>query len=379
MCKKKYNKFSFLYLFILLAGITLPSCNSTYTLTNNQYLLNNNRVKTKINSLDKDEINAIIKQQPNKKLFGFFRFYLYAYNYTKIGKNNKFKAWVSKTIAEEPVILDTLLTDKSVKQLKLYLQKKGYFNAVVFDTIVYKNRKANVFYTLIGNTPYKFESVKFEISDIEIKRIIQENSSFSVLKPGDLFDQNNIELERERLTTLIRNNGYYKFNKDYIKLIADSNQNKINAKIVVENPTEKNDTTHKKYRIGLVYIYTDFNITNRSQIFKDTANYDGGYNIIFNDKLKFKKDVLIKPVFFEPSKIFMQQDVEDTYKRYQSLRVFSNVNLDFKERLDSNKNILDAQVRLSPLRKQSYSFEGEGTNSSGYFGIRGNIIYQNKK
>jgi outer membrane protein assembly factor BamA len=135
---------------------------------------------------------------------------------------------------------------------------------------------------------------------------------------------------------------------------------------------------HHKYNIGKVTIFPDFVSTDRTKVYTDTLNDKNSYTIIYNNKLKFKKEVLIRPIFFEPKKLFSQQDIEDTYKRYQSLRVFSNVNLDFKENSDTSSRTIDAYVKLTPLRKQSYSFEGEGTNSSGYFGIRGNVVYQNK-
>ena len=365
---------------MIIGVLILSSCNPTKTLTNEQFLLNNYRLKTKIKSLDKDEINAIVKQKPNKKLFGFFRFYLLAYNFSKTGKDNKIKRWIGTTLAEEPVILDTILTKRTTTQLKLFLEKKGYFNAIVKDSTTYLNKKANIVYTLIGNKPYRFNKITYAINNTEIQNIVNSNNNLCLIKEGDLFDQNKIEKERERLTYLIRNNGYFNFNKEYIKFIGDSalKDNSIKTQIVIRNPTELTDTNHYKYNIGKVIIYPDFLLTRREEIFNDSLVLNDGYTFKYRNYLKFRKDVLTKPIFFEPNKLFSQQDVEETYKRFQNLKVFSNVNLDFKENSDSTGKKVDAYVRLSSLKKQSYSLEAEGTHSSGYFGIRGNLVYQNK-
>ncbi len=378
--KNLKNKYLNNIISMIVISFAICSCNPSKTLTKEQFLLNNNRVITKIKSLDRDEINAIIKQKPNKKLFGFFRFYLLAYNYSKSGKDNRIKRWIANTVAEEPVVLDTFLTKKTTTQLQLFLEKKGYFNALVKDSIIYKNRKANIIYTLIGNVPYRFNLITYKVNDSEILDIINTHKNQSLIQSGNLFDQNKIEEERIRLANIIRSNGYFNFNKEYIKFIGDSalKNNTVKTQIVIRNPTELVDTNHYKYFIGKVIIYPDFQLTKRDELFTDSLEFASGFKFVFNNQLKFKKDVLIKPVFFEPTKLFSQQDVEDTYKRFQNLKVFSNVNLDFKENSDSTGKKVDAYVRLSSLKKQSYSLEAEGTNSSGYFGIRGNLVYQNK-
>ncbi len=363
---------------IVLLGLFICSCSPTKTLTQNQYLLNNTKIKTKLHSLDRDEVNAFIKQKPNKKLFGFFRFYLLAHNYSKSGKQNRFKRWVDSTIAEEPVIYDSILTQRTISQLQLYLIKKGYFESTVKDSVFIKNKKATVIYELIGNTQFTFNKIDYDIKDETIRRLIFSDTSKSNIKTGQAFDQTNIELERDRLTYLIRNNGYFGFTKDYIKLLADSSNktHSIHASLIINNPETKSQ--HERYLIKDIFLYTNFLLTKRNEIFSDTLIYKDHYKFIFNKKIDYKKEILIRPIFFEPDHNFSQSNVEETYKQYQNLKIFSNVNLEFIDVSDSVGKKVNAIIRLSPLKRQTYSIESEGTNSSGYFGIRGNLVYQNK-
>lgn len=374
--KHSFNFFKASFVASLL--LLFVACSPTKTLTENQFLLNNARIKTKLHSLDKDELNAFVKQKPNKKLFGFFRFYLLAYNYSKSGKQNRFKRWVDSTIAEEPVIYDSVLTSRTVSQLHLYLIKKGYFDSKVQESVIFKHKKANVIYELIGNELYKINSLQYDISDEMLKRIIFSDTSKSLIKLGQAFDQTNIEFERDRLTYLIRNHGYFGFSKDYIKLLADSSKktHSIKATLIISNP--ENKQVHERYTINNIYLFTNFLLTKRNEIFPDTLTYKDHYKFIYRDILDYKKDILIKPIFLEPGSYFSQSSVEETYRQFQNLKVFSNVNLEFNDASDSLGKKIDALVRLSPLKRQSYSLEAEGTNSQGAFGIRGNLVYQNK-
>ena len=94
-------------------------------------------------------MSSYIKQKPNRKILGVFRFHLWFYNMVNKKKTEEKKAaWLIKTgrkndirkvkgkkalstdklifrekllnIGEAPIVLDTFLTDKSVKQHSLF-------------------------------------------------------------------------------------------------------------------------------------------------------------------------------------------------------------------------------------------------------------------
>jgi hypothetical protein len=60
--------------------IALGACNSTKYVPQDKYLLVKNELKNNAKTLDEDEIKAVIKQKPNKKIFELFRFNLFVYN-----------------------------------------------------------------------------------------------------------------------------------------------------------------------------------------------------------------------------------------------------------------------------------------------------------
>jgi outer membrane protein assembly factor BamA len=76
---------------------------------------------------------------------------------------------------------------------------------------------------------------------------------------------------------------------------------------------------------------------------------------------------------------FSTEGVERTFNAFNRLRQFRFVDIQFQEPSFSNdSNLLDCHVRLAPLSKQSTSFDIEGTNTSGNFGVAGNIYYQHR-
>ena len=135
------------YLVFLSIGWLLYACNPVRFVPKDEYLLRKNIVILDTNALPKDGLESLIKQQPNKKLFGILYPYVWFYQKGSKGKENGFKRWL-KEIGEVPAILDTSLTNRSSNQIQLYMEKHGFFNAVVKDTVITDRQYANVFYNI---------------------------------------------------------------------------------------------------------------------------------------------------------------------------------------------------------------------------------------
>ncbi len=104
----------------------------------------------------------------------------------------------------------------------------------------------------------------------------------------------------------------------------------------------------------------------------DTLFYKNIY-IISNCNL-YGSRLLDRINFIKPGCLYNEKEAELTYNRFNSLNNFKIVNILFNE---NSNNHLNAYIQLTPLPKQSYKIEVEGTNSSGNLGIAGNILYRN--
>lgn len=378
------------------------ACNPTKTLTEGQYLVNKNVIDIDNKSVSTDDISGYIKQKPNRRILWFFRFHLGVYNYATIGKKeSKLDKWIINTIGEPPVILDTLLTKKSVKQIKLYLNSKGYFNSVVSKEIVYRKKRAKIKYIAKTSQPYTIRNVKYFIEDNVIESMVYGDSTNSLIIPGRNYDSDVLQSERERITNNLKNDGYFYFAKEFISYDVDSafGTHQLDITMDIRNPLvrDKNNPdmfismNHQRYTINDINIYPDF-----SSLDLDTSKYKtflylaakrkktsapAPYIFKYKDTLKIRPRTITQSIFFEKGDYFKLKDVDLTYNSFMDLKVFKFANIKFTETpTDSlNKaNTLDCKIQLTRTPVQSFSVETEATNSAGNLGVAGNFVYLNK-
>ena len=154
----------------------------------------------------------------------------------------------------------------SVEQLQKAMINKGYLYATAQadTTRDDKKRKIQVNYHVNAGVQYITDSIHYEFPNNEFKNLISQDSSRYIIKPGTPLDRSLLELERERIASLLKNNGYYGFSKEFVTFNADTTQgsNKVNLTLTV-NPSYANPTgsilTHEKYYIQDIRFITDFN------------------------------------------------------------------------------------------------------------------------
>jgi outer membrane protein assembly factor BamA len=366
----------------ILLLILLSSCNSLRRLGEHEYLLNKNTIKTDHNEF-REEMQTILKQKPNRKILGVFRFHLGIYNLANRGKETRFKSWVKRTIGEAPVIVDSVQTRRSSTQLKIYMENHGYFHAVVTDSTIYKKRhKANVVYTIEGKEGYTVRAMKYRIKDDHIAPLILNDTSSCIIKPGDHYDYGELQNERDRITAFLKNNGYYFFNNLYINYVVDSGLNANQVDIYMQvNPPAVTDSSekphHQQYVVSSVYIQTDHDPIAVKQLPPaDTVRVNDYYFTATANINRFRHDRLLNHIFIQPGLLFRQDDLDRTYKRLQDLAVFKFINIRYTKTLTGDSLICN--ILLTPAPRQDYKLEAEGTNTGGNLGVAGNIGYRNK-
>jgi outer membrane translocation and assembly module TamA len=373
----------------MLAG----ACNVTRSIPEGQHLLDKNIIKSDRTEFN-ENVNSIIKQKPNRKILGIFRFHLGVYNLSQIGKETKFKKWLKTAIGEQPVLLDTGLTFKSTQQISIFFQNNGYFNADINDTTIYKKKKAKVIYTLKSGKPYKIRNISYNISDTEIRDFIFRDSTEFQIKSGDIYSVSLLQSERERISIALRNNGYYNFNPQYITYQIDSSlkSQQVDVWLYLTNPKISNRDiitapdsfiVHKKNYFKDVYIEVDYDpISVNDTIAKDTTEFEK-LKFISRGKLelRYKAKHLAEHIFIRKDSIFSQSDIDLTYKRLSDLGIFKFVNIRIEPEYPGPEDInnpLRCYILLSPQARQEYKIEFDGTNNGGNFGILGNLSYRNK-
>jgi hypothetical protein len=277
------------------------------------------------------------------------------------------------------------------------MRNKGFYNANITDTIIYKKRTVEVYYNIISNAPHRILSYKTEILDKSLKALDKADTLKSLIKYNGRFDTDVLAEESKRILNGFQNNGFYKTNKNGIYFEADTTKRPkgVNLKLVVEKQKQPDDPTglqeldHQKYTFRNFYFYTDFEA--QKQLFSEVRMADstdisdtltiGNQYFISSKKMRYNPELLINMNHINDKGYYSLDLVERTYNDLFSLRLFKLINIRFVETntTDTLGNpTLDCIIQLTPSVRQAYSISFEGTNSLGNFGVAGNLGYQHK-
>ncbi len=374
--------------------ITLFSCRSTKYVPENQYLLLKSKILVDNNSINKVELKTYLKQRPNTKILGFLRFHLGLYNLSSAKRENG----IFKRIGEAPVIYDADLTQRSKEEFTRFMHNKGYYQAKVIDSVVYKkNKKAEIYYRITANLPHLIKSYKTEIRDGAMQSLSKGDSTKSFIRLNGRFDTDVLSDESKRVLNSYHNNGFYHANKNEIYFEADTLRapKSVNLKLVVEkenisdDPAVLKEKDHQKYTFRNFYFFTNYE--SQKQLFNenkedipdrksDTVRIGNQY-FISKGKMNYHPELLMNMNHIGDKGYYSVDLVERTYNDLFSLRLFKLINIRFAEtnQVDLSGNpTLDCIIQLSPSVRQAYSVSLEGTNSLGNLGVAGNLGYQHK-
>ena len=371
-----------LYLYITLVAL-LTSCSVNKFIPEEHYLLDEVHIISDTEEVQPSMFTSYLRQNPNAKWFNLVKVPMHIYCLSGKDSTNSFNRFLRK-LGDAPVIYDANVTQKSQKEIEKAVRNMGYMRAKVeLDTEIKKNRmKLN--YRIKAGRPYIIKHIAYNIDDMTINDFIEKDSAQSYLRPGMPFDVVTLDNERNRITKLLQNNGYYKFNKDFIVYQADTIRNTFQVDLTMKLlpfQLKKEDvpTRHRQYTIRNVNFLTEDNLVNQEN------NYNGyqslqhkGLQIFYQDKLYIRPNTLANFNYIRPKELYSEQDVQNTYTSMGRLRALKYTNIRFDEVLDNDSAQLDANVLLTKGKNQSLSFEIEGTNSAGDLGAAASMTFQHR-
>ncbi|HET7361864.1 MAG TPA: outer membrane protein assembly factor, partial [Salinimicrobium sp.] len=388
--------------FILLILVLFSSCNAVKRVEKDENLLVENTIYVDGEKENKNLIYELLYQRPNTDLLGY-PLELHVYNLAKPEPDSAFTTWLHakpdrkenladfysekqvvrmgniylnfnqwlKKVGEAPVIVEEDLTQKSAERLKAWYWNKGWFDTETsYEIIPRENKRAAIEYFVTKHEPYIVDSIKTRIPSEAADSIYERYKQFSYIKSGTQFSSEDFSQERERLTTLFRNNGLYHFEQEYLTFEADTigTDHKVNATVIVQNhETIKSGVTtripYQVHKISEVNIFPDYTYENRNDAITDTATYNG-YHIYAFDPLKYRPKALTNAIFIAPDSIYSDTARTLTYNRLSQLRIFKYPDIQYMpDPNDSTNTNLIANIFLTALPKYSLEFQTDISQS----------------
>ncbi|MFP4287687.1 MAG: BamA/TamA family outer membrane protein [Bacteroidales bacterium] len=325
-----------------------------------------------------NELQNILRPKPNEK-FLYWRYRLWFYNITGDPPKWALSKWLKNTIGRPPVLYQDFDKENSIQLIENRLFNMGFFDATVDFESLEKEKKAKAKFGVNLKPAYQIRNINVVDNDNSLLELISKSMENSLLQNGEQYKLQTLKDERERISKVVRDEGYFFFHPDFLLFRADTNSRirVVDIRLVLKpNMPPK---ANQKYKINNIYIDTDQIIRSETQSSEiDTTITDEG--LIRLGEGIIKPTPLERAIFFEKDKIYNTRDHDLTLNHLTGLGVYKFVNIRFSENENQDENnLLDVSIRLTPIEKKTFSMEVSGVSKSNNFAGPGlNASFNNK-
>ena len=369
--------------FALLGVMLLFSCSVKKFIPEGEYLLNDVDIVSNTNGDNASKAQKYIRQKPNAKWFSLLKVPMYTYSLSGLD-STKWGNRVLRRLGEKPVVYSHRLAEATRLNIQQMLLNEGYLHAAVdIETLVdEEKRRAMVTYYLHEKERYYISEFSMVCADSIVEAIIIGDSLSSTIKPGMPFSVDGMEMERRRVTDLLRNNGYYRFQKEHVTYTADtahhSNKVRLTMNIAGFTPAANVEPmNHKAYRIGEIYYVANAGLHLDEALLAqcDTVAYDD-FKILYNESQVVRTKTLLENTYITTGELFSQEDVDKTYNSFSQLSALKYTTVRMQERPDTA--LLDCYIMYEKSKRCTVGFDLDGTNTAGNFGALASVTLSDK-
>ncbi len=339
------------YILLLTAAVLLVACSMTKNIpegdqlftglkkiTYSDYVLTDSagvtaEVATKNFALAQEEVEAALATAPNGAIFGSsyyrmpFSMGLSIWNQYH-DRDTKFAKWMTKAFGKQPVLMSWVNPELRAQVAEGVLHNHGYFNGYVgYNVIQQKNPKtAKIAYDVHPGRLYTLDSIGYFGFPAEADSLIHATSAEATIHKGDPFVVSRLDAERQRIGSLLRNNGYYYYQPSYASYLADTfvvdGRAQLQLRMANDVPVE---ATHKWY-IGRVTI-------NMKKNFREQAT-DSVVGRYFTVRYSGKKPpirtrVLMADMKLRPRQLYSYDNYQQSVAKINAMGLFSMTDFTF--------------------------------------------------
>jgi outer membrane protein assembly factor BamA len=346
------------------------------------------------------ELDRYVWQSPNKRFLGT-NFYVWVYNRANPDKDNWWNR-LKRRIGEKPVLYDADLTLRSANNLQAYMESHGYFSSQVgyqVDTIS-RRKRAKITYRPRQGAPSRYGAIQYDFQDRFIAPILFADTINSLVRVGDIFNTATLDSERERVTSYLRDRGYYDFSVNDISFRypydTTGNREAPLTMVVRKHLVDYSDrgeaimAENKIYYIDQINIFPNYDssVDASQDTYQDTVAYQG-VAVIYATKRNVRPRLLYPAISLTPGQLYDASQVNRTYNNLMSLGYFKSVRITFDEQrplrtdttqLSENPPVgyLTCNIQGTPQLKQSYKIDLEGSTTTSFYGLKASVGYQNR-
>jgi outer membrane translocation and assembly module TamA len=294
------------------------------------------------------------------------------------GDGTDLRTWAIGQLGEAPHYYDSLIAESSAERMAAYLVNNGYFVAAVSAEHRIKRKHGSTRFVVDAGPRYYIHQIRYDIGDSLLKSLIEPQPEKPALAPGMPYGLAAFKAERLRVRDTLLNNGFYTFDRNYVEFALDSTVGKRQVDVYVRILPPIEDSTHRRYKVGSVTAYPDYQPGRRSVADLDTL-YRRGVELVYR-QLRFKPAILLDAIYMRPDDWYVAGDHALTQRKLSELGAFRFVSVQYKEREDSlGQRYLDTYIRLQQSKKQNLAVElNANTNFNALIGSDLDFSYRNR-
>lgn len=362
----------------ILTLLIISSCSTTRLIEDGEQLYTGTRkihfegekefASTEIGETAITEVEAALAATPNASIAGSSKykgipFGLWWYNAFGDSKG-KVGEWFFRNFATTPVLISKVNPELRSHVATNVLSYYGYFNGKVTPTIITdkKNpKKAAVEYNVTLHRPYILGNIEYRGFSGNADSIITASSRSSLLKSGEQFSVKNLSGERERINTLLRNNGYYYSQTGYIDILADTINRPGEVDLRLQPIKGLSANVKRPYRIGHLYLRVNDNKSHYGAA-TDTLTRGNVSYIFTGDKQPVRRGAILRNIFLRHGELYSQEEQQRSLQQLSKMNIFGSVNFNFTPRPESDS--LDMFVTAQLDKPYNFTFELNATSKS---------------
>ena len=356
-----------------------------------------NESKTPVGDAAITEVSAALDKAPSTKILGFSPFPFKVWMYNDFVKYKKgFGRWMfNRFAANPPVFISAVNPEVRMKAATNLLHDYGYFNGTVSYKIIVDKKdslKADILYTVDMKNPYFIDTVYYQRFTPQTMQIMEKGRRASYLTPGEQFNVVDLDNERTRISSLLRNRGYFYFRPDYMTYQADTTLvpgGNVSLRLIPIPGLPA--AAQRPYYVGNGSVYL---FGKNGEEPNDSLQYEN-LNIHFYDKLHVRPNMLYRWLNYQAfvrnermrtansTRLYSQYRQEQIQQKISQLGIFSYFDLQYAPRdtiavcdtLDVTMQAtfakpLDAELELNVVTKSN-----DQTGPGASFGVTRNNVF----
>lgn len=332
-----------IYLFLWAAiGVVLLStgCSSTSAIPDGEQLYTGMK-PTEYVDADKsehatsvrEELDVVLATKPNGSLFGSptlqspLKIGLWIWNAFSQGTTS-FDKWMVKAFGTQPVLMSYANPDLHTTVGRNLLKKRGYFNSdISYSLVPQKNpKKMKLQYAVKMGKLWTIDTLGYVGFTPGQDSLISAHADEAMTRSGAPFDISTLESERQRITQLFRDNGYFYYEKGMASYLADSVSRPGTVAVNLQLLDSIDGRALRTWTIR------NINVNLRRSLFEkiDTTSHGRSLRVHYNGTHSpLRRRVLSNQIKLKRGDLYSASLQEETQQRLNATGIFSQTRLSF--------------------------------------------------